>query len=232
MLYTQNEIHRVALSFIDAIRAREKCLIEELEQIYGEDTNDYLKRRDELEAFLDQLKSTCNLTEMVVKGKDIEMLLLKKQLCEKFDEFEDVKLESMPKNVLKKVNFIPGSFDLGRLTDAETGTTLSTSTSQFRLDDKSTASSSSASSSAVTVVGKSGIAAKIHAKYPSVESNDEDDTHNGYLNHEYDDSNEYSEAHEEIEEKKVDDFFTLYLMTLSILKILNMLKLRFVKHKS
>lgn len=121
MLFTQNEIHAVALSFIDAIRQREKILIDELNQIYGNETNEYLRKRDELEAFLDQLRSTCNLTDMVVKGKDIEMLLLKKQLCEKFDEFEDIKLDPVPDNILKKVNFIPGSVDLGKLIESESG---------------------------------------------------------------------------------------------------------------
>lgn len=196
MLFTQNEIHRVALAFIDAIRAREKCLIEELGQIYGNEANDYLKRRDELEAFLDQLKSTCNLTDMVVKGKDIEMLLLKKQLCEKFDEFEEVKLEALPKNILKKINFVPGSFDLGRLCDADTGSTLSSNACEFRLEEKSSSSSS-------TLVAKSGIAAKISAKYSSMDSNEEDDS-NGFS---HDDSNEYSEAREDIEEKKVKYFY-------------------------
>lgn len=193
MLYTQNEIHRVALSFIDAIKAREKCLIEELEQIYGNETNDSLKRRDELESLLDQLKSTCNLTEMVVKGKDIEMLLLKKQLCEKFDEFEEIKLDAMPKNVLKKVNFIPGSFDLGRLTDVDTGATLSSSISDFRLDEKS--------SSAPTIVSKPGIAAKISVKYSSDDSNEEE--FNNKINNDFDDSNEYSKTHEELNNKKI-----------------------------
>lgn len=187
MLYTQNEIHSVALSFIDAIRQREKCLIEELSQIYGNETNDYLKKRDELESFLDQLKSTCNLTEMVVKGKDIEMLLLKKQLCDKFDEFEEFKLESLPKNLLKKVNFIPGSIDLGKLTDAETGSVI-------HVDANREANKAA----------KLGIAAKISAKYSSFESNDDDPSiSNSFVHNEYDDSNEYSEARDEVEDKKV-----------------------------
>lgn len=108
----QTEIHAMALSFIEAIRKRESILINELDEFYGEETNDYIKKRDDLESFLDQLKSTCNLTEMVVKGKDIEMLLLKKQLCEKFEEFQDFQLDPIPRNILKEVCFIPGSVDL------------------------------------------------------------------------------------------------------------------------
>ena len=119
ILYTQDEIHSCALSFIEAIRAKEKSLIDELKNFYGDETNEYLSKKDELEAFLDQLKSTCNLTDMVVKGKDIEMLLLKKQLCDKFEEFDEIKFDEIPENILKKVNFIPGSLHLGTLIESE-----------------------------------------------------------------------------------------------------------------
>jgi hypothetical protein len=105
------------MAFIESIREKEQALLSDLNQFYGDETNDYIKRRDELETFLDQLKSTCNLTEMVVKGKDIELLLLKKQLCEKFGEFQDIQLESVPRNISKKVCFIPGSVDLGKITE-------------------------------------------------------------------------------------------------------------------
>ena len=117
ILFTQNEIHSIALTFIDAIRQKEHNLLNELHEFYGDEANDYIKKRDDLETFLDQLKSTCNLTEMVVKGKDIEMLLLKKQLCEKFDEFQDIELDPVPENIFKKVFFIPGSVDLGKITE-------------------------------------------------------------------------------------------------------------------
>lgn len=119
ILYTQDEIHSCALNFIEAIRQKEKSLVEELKGLYGGQTNEYLNKRDELESYLDQLKSTCNLTDMVVKGKDIELLLLKKQLCEKFEEFEEIKLDPVPDNILKKVNFVPGSLHLGTLEDGE-----------------------------------------------------------------------------------------------------------------
>jgi hypothetical protein len=115
MLFTQNEIHGAALHFIEAIRKREMALVEELNEMYGPETSEYMKKKDELQTFLDQLKSTCNLTEMVVKGKDIELLLLKKQLCEKFEEFEVVQVSPVPKNILKKVNFKIGELNFGEL---------------------------------------------------------------------------------------------------------------------
>lgn len=119
MLFAQNEIHNVATKFVETVREREKELLEELNGYYGDETNEYLKKKDDLETFLEQLKSTCNLTEMVVKGKDIEMLLLKKQLCEKFDEFQIIKLDPTPRNINKKVIFVPGRVDLGKLIEPE-----------------------------------------------------------------------------------------------------------------
>jgi hypothetical protein len=47
------------------------------------------------------------------------MLLLKKQLCEKFEQFEEIKLDDIPRNISKKINFIQGQVELGRLEDAK-----------------------------------------------------------------------------------------------------------------
>lgn len=95
-------------------------MIDELNEFYGEECLEYIKKKDEMEAFLDQLNSTCNLTDMVVKGKDIEMLLLKKQLCDKFDEFEEIHLEPVPKNLIKNLFFESGYVDVGKLTENKT----------------------------------------------------------------------------------------------------------------
>lgn len=159
ILYTQNEIHSAALSFIELIRQREASLIEELNEHYGPETLDYLKKKDELDTFHDQLKSTCNLTDMVVKGNDIEMLLLKKQLCEKFDEFQEIKLDSLPKNISKKVTFVKGSLDFGHLEGADGQTSNE-------------------------IVNGNGLASGIKAKYLSLDSNlngDLDDFANGLI---------------------------------------------------
>ena len=117
ILNVQNEIHTVASSFVDTIRKREKSLLEEVEEFFGYDTHNFLKRKDDIETFLEQLKSTCSLTDMVVKGKDIEMLLLKKQLCQKFNDFDLVQIDPVPKNISKKISFIPGVAELGKFAE-------------------------------------------------------------------------------------------------------------------
>jgi hypothetical protein len=60
---------------------------------------------------------TFHLFSMFVSliGKDIEILLLKKQLCEKFLEFQNVQIDSIPFSLFKKVHFEPGSVNLGKL---------------------------------------------------------------------------------------------------------------------
>ena len=57
MIYAQNEIHSVALKFTEAISQKEKALLDELHLYYGDETNEYLKKKDDLESFLEQLKS-------------------------------------------------------------------------------------------------------------------------------------------------------------------------------
>lgn len=115
---------------------REKALIEELDEAYGYETTQYLKKKDDFETLLDQLKSTCNLTEMVVKGKDIEMLLLKKQLCDKFDDFERIQIDTVPANLLKKIVFVPGVVDLGKLKDPDCVEEIEEKASTPDSDDK------------------------------------------------------------------------------------------------
>ncbi len=119
ILNAQNEIHTNAAKFVEAIHQSEKELTEELSEFYGYETNEYLKKKEDLETLLEQLKSTCSLTQMVVSGKDIEMLLLKKQLCDKFTEFDKIDVDPVPANLTRKVVFVPGVAELGKLTDPD-----------------------------------------------------------------------------------------------------------------
>ncbi len=127
ILNAQNEIHTKAAKFVEAIHQSERDLIEELSEFYGYETNEYLKKKEDLESFLEQLKSTCSLTHMVVSGKEIEMLLLKKQLCEKFNEFDKIDVDPLPTNISRKVLFVPGVAELGKLIDPDVSDSTSTS---------------------------------------------------------------------------------------------------------
>jgi len=56
---------------------------------------------------------------MVVKGKDIEMLLLKKQLCQKFSDFDLVQIDPVPQSISKRISFVPGVAELGKIVDPD-----------------------------------------------------------------------------------------------------------------
>ncbi|KAH9515203.1 hypothetical protein Btru_019506 [Bulinus truncatus] len=115
----EQRIRDAAIQFIAEIRNKEKSLIDDLHDIYGPELMTYVTRKNEMQNNLDGLKSTCSLTELVLKGKDIELLLLKKQVQEKLSTMANVELKDLPRTVGKQVCFIPGSLDLGRLEDPD-----------------------------------------------------------------------------------------------------------------
>lgn len=111
----EQKIRDTAIQFIADVRAREKELIDNLHELYGHELMKQVEKRDELQVNLDSLKSTCSLTEIVLKGKDIELLLLKKQVQEKLTSLGDIELNSLPSSVNKEVTFSPGTLELGTL---------------------------------------------------------------------------------------------------------------------
>ena len=116
----EQKIRDTAIQFIADVRSREKELIDDLHQLYGEELMDYVNRRNDLQVNLDSLKSTCSLTEIVLKGKDIELLLLKKDVQEKLTSLNDITLTTLPDSVNKHVTFNPGTMDLGTIEDLDT----------------------------------------------------------------------------------------------------------------
>lgn len=115
----EQKIRDTAIQFIADVRAREKELIDDLHGLYGVELMKQVEKRDELQVNLDSLKSTCSLTEIVLKGKDIELLLLKKQVQEKLTSLGDIELNSLPESVNKEVTFTPGTLELGTLEDLD-----------------------------------------------------------------------------------------------------------------
>ena len=115
----EQKIRDTAIQFIADVRSREKELIDDLHQLYGEELMEYVNKRNDLQVNLESLKSTCSLTEIVLKGKDIELLLLKKQVQEKLTSLAEITLDTLPKSVNKHVTFSAGNMDLGTLEDMD-----------------------------------------------------------------------------------------------------------------
>lgn len=68
---------------------------------------------------VENLRSTCTLTEMVLSGKDIELLLLKKDVQDKLLALGDIDIKNLPATVARNIQFIPGAVDFGYLEDAD-----------------------------------------------------------------------------------------------------------------
>ncbi|CAF4700103.1 unnamed protein product [Rotaria socialis] len=108
-------IHSLANTFEKSLRIKEQELIQQITELYGDETNEFIKRREELDEYYEQIKNTCSLTELVIHGKDIELLLVKKQLLEKFRELDAVELDPLPENICMRIDFQPGQLTLGTL---------------------------------------------------------------------------------------------------------------------
>ncbi|KAK3085053.1 hypothetical protein FSP39_023565 [Pinctada imbricata] len=116
----EQRVRDTAIQFIADIRTKEKQFIEDLHEIYGSDLMDYVSKRSDMQVNVDSLKSTCSLTELVLRGKDIELLLLKKQVQEKLSCLADIEMRELPNTVGKNITFAPGVLDLGSLEDLDT----------------------------------------------------------------------------------------------------------------
>ncbi|XP_064619917.1 E3 ubiquitin-protein ligase TRIM45-like isoform X2 [Lineus longissimus] len=116
---TENKIKEVAAEFMSQIKSREKILLEEVRNIFGPETVNLIENRDEMAANLDGLKSTCSLTDIILKGKDIELLLLKKQVSDKLSTLSDIQVTTLPASVNKKIKYVPGSLDMGYVMDMD-----------------------------------------------------------------------------------------------------------------
>jgi len=108
-------IHALATTFEKSLRIKEQELVQQILTMYGDETNEFIKRREEIDEYFEQIKNTCSLTELVVHGKDIELLLVKKQLMEKFRELDAVELDPLPENICMRLDFQPGELNLGTL---------------------------------------------------------------------------------------------------------------------
>ncbi len=115
----EQNVHDCAIKFISDIRTREKNLIEELRNLYGKELMDYIDNKKDMATTVDGLRSTCNLTEVILKGKDIELLLLKKDVQKKLSSLGDINIKNLPKTINKKVTFMAGSLDLGVMHDSD-----------------------------------------------------------------------------------------------------------------
>ena len=112
---TEEHIHDVAIDTIGAVRRKEKEMIDSLQEVFGRDTVDFFTTKEDLKDMLENIQSTCSLTEIILKDKSIELLLLRKEIQQKLEGLITPALEPPPENLSQQVKFVPGSLTFGYL---------------------------------------------------------------------------------------------------------------------
>lgn len=116
---TRDNIRDLAISYIQQVRSTEKELLKEVDSYFGENIMAFLENKDWLQENLDGLQNACNLTDIIMRDKGVEMLLLKKEMQNKLMSLMQPTLPDLPEDVMNfttKIKFIPGGVKFGKLT--------------------------------------------------------------------------------------------------------------------
>ena len=83
--------------------------------MYGEDTVAFLKEKTHLKESIDDMATTCKLTDIVLKNNSVEMLLLKREMEERLEVLLGSKLQQLPTSIQQRVKVVPARVKLGSL---------------------------------------------------------------------------------------------------------------------
>ena len=111
----EDRIKDTTIDTISAARKKEKELLLQLYDMYGESTTDYLKQKMSLQEKYESMKNTCDLTDIILKDQSIELLLLKKDIHEKLQIMLQRGIPPLPDNINLGVTFQPGHLVFGLL---------------------------------------------------------------------------------------------------------------------
>ena len=85
-----------------------------MDELFSGDVTHLAENKASLQESFDSLQSACNLTEIVMKDKGVEMLLLKKEIQGKMDHLLDGALPPEPPDLKQlDIRFVPGEVKLG-----------------------------------------------------------------------------------------------------------------------
>ncbi|KAK2143253.1 hypothetical protein LSH36_859g01015 [Paralvinella palmiformis] len=118
---TEERITEVTIESIAAIRKREREIVRDLYLAYGEESIDFIKEKEFIQESIDSLQTTCNLTDMILTDRSVELLLLKKEIQQKLNLLLQRKWLCPPEIVTQHVQFVPGRQELGYLKIGENG---------------------------------------------------------------------------------------------------------------
>ena len=111
----EDQIRDMAIDTITSIRKKERNMVEDLHGFYGEQTLEFLKEKQPLQEKLEDLQSTCNLTDIISKDKSLELLLLRREIQDKVNHLLETNTEGPPPNIAQQVTFVPGQVNFGYL---------------------------------------------------------------------------------------------------------------------
>jgi hypothetical protein len=86
---TRENIRDLAISYIQQVRQTEKELLKKVESFFNEEAVHFINNRDWLQENAEGLQSACNLADIVMSDRGVEMLLLKKEMEEKLTSLLD-----------------------------------------------------------------------------------------------------------------------------------------------
>lgn len=112
---TRENIRDLAISYIAQVRQTERQLMQRVEEDFGTKAQGYLQNKEWLQENFEGLKSTCNLAEIIMNDRGVEMLLLKKELQDKLSALLEPSLPCVPEDFSQKIKFVPGNVKLGHI---------------------------------------------------------------------------------------------------------------------
>ncbi|BFZ09304.1 hypothetical protein BsWGS_12343 [Bradybaena similaris] len=111
----KDRIRDLAISYISQVRAKEKEMMKRIEDAYGGEIKEFVDQKQILQENMDELQSACNLTDIMLKDKSVELLLIKKDIESKMTQLLQPVLPDLPADPKYDVRFVPGDVILGRL---------------------------------------------------------------------------------------------------------------------
>ncbi|XP_033741022.1 uncharacterized protein LOC117327900 [Pecten maximus] len=119
MKRTRENIRDLAISYIQQVRSTEKELLKSVDEYFGENVTDFLKHREWLQENVDELQSASNLTEIIMRDRGVELLLLKREMESKLHSLMEPNLPILPSDDMIDIHFNPGSVTFGTLSFQE-----------------------------------------------------------------------------------------------------------------
>ena len=112
---TRENIRDLAISYISQVRQTERQLMQRVDEDFGTKVQGYIQNKEWLQENCENLKTTCNLAEIIMNDRGVEMLLLKKELQDKLSTLLEPALPPVPENVSSSIKFVPGNVRLGHI---------------------------------------------------------------------------------------------------------------------